>query len=72
MVGKGKGEEVAVRAGRVFTDAAPLLLGSADIYSTRPERPFRLGPHGLNVCPLMIQKPQNLKKHPCLGRKTED
>ena len=32
MVGKGKGEEVAVRAGRVFTDAAPLLLGSADIY----------------------------------------
>ena len=30
MVGKGKGEEVAVRAGRVFTDAAPLLLGSAD------------------------------------------
>ena len=34
MVGKGKGEEVAVRAGRVFTDAAPLLLGSAD-YMTR-------------------------------------
>ena len=32
MVGKGKGEEVAVRAGRVFTDAAPLLLGSADRY----------------------------------------
>ena len=31
MVGKGKEEEVAVRAGRVFTDAAPLLLGSADI-----------------------------------------
>ena len=31
MVGKGKGEEVAARAGRVFTDAAPLLLGSADI-----------------------------------------
>ena len=30
MVGKGKGEEGAVRAGRVFTDAAPLLLGSAD------------------------------------------
>ena len=30
MVGKGKGEKVAVRAGRVFTDAAPLLLGSAD------------------------------------------
>ena len=30
MVGKGKGEEVAVRAGRVFTDAAPLLLGSAE------------------------------------------
>ena len=30
MVGKGKGEEVAVRAGRVFTDAAPLLPGSAD------------------------------------------
>ena len=27
---EGKREEVAVRAGRVFTDAAPLLLGSAD------------------------------------------
>ena len=37
MVGKGKGEEVAVRAGRVFTDAAPLLLGSADMYTVYGE-----------------------------------
>ena len=46
MVGKGKGEEVAVRAGRVFTDAAPLLLGSADHGGHGGRGPWRAGGAG--------------------------
>ena len=56
MVGKGKGEEVAVRAGRVFTDAAALLLGSADTYThmfphATPPRPTTLLNETASVLP---------------------